>query len=908
MKKITQKLILFLTFGLFAFSLNAQTFYYEDFRYENTGRGFTVQKVALDGQAAGDVGKRVADVVDAADSSPVFDITSRPATRTPNGATREQRAISFKNVSGTDPAFVNHEIEAWALMTNQDLSSVNSPKVSFWTQQRSVVGSGSSITVWVSQNYTHGNLPSTATWTNETVNITGAIATAGVSPLTYVKGEIDLSAYTGTGVTVAFKIVTDNTAYSSGVSQHGTYYISDVTFDAERENVLPGAFSALNSSATGQTSIFNTPSASISDANFSNTTKWADVLTTTGSVPRLANGTLIPVDEGYKFEVADKYNPIAVSEVRYKLVNGTSNKGTVSGVAKQSTWKVQGSNDDSTWDDISAERGMFSSNSGTTEYTFPLTVTKAYRYYRFVLAEAWTPNQQYTALQQLDFTVASLWTGTTDSDWGKTTNWNTGAVPTTHGVIIPSGITNYPTIATGTTVSTSNITIESGASLIAEGTSTVGGNVTYKRNLTFSAGSLEGWHLVGSPVTGQAYDNNYATANTLATSGTKRGLATYNNGVASGNWSYLEDNDSNSGTFGKATGYSIKTSATADISFTGTLNTTDPETKSITIGAGTPYNLIANPFTAYINAKTFLELAANTGKLTSETIWVWNPSTKNYDAKLSGDASTFIIAPGQAFFVSCSTAGDLEFVESNQSHSGTDTFLKSSSRSEIQLNITDGELYRYAKVYYTSNATKSFDNGYDGETFGGVANLFDISTQLLDNNNGKSFQIQSLPNSDLETMVIPLGVKAVAGKEITFSAEALNLPLGIKVFLEDKLTNTFTRLDEANSNYKITLKEALDGVGRFYLHTKQSSVLSTNDSFLENVSIFKVTNSSLRITGLKQGTTSVKLFNILGKQVLTNTFNANGVKEITLPRLANGVYVVQLITESGKLNKKIILE
>ena len=39
-------------------------------------------------------------------------------------------------------------------------------------------------------------------------------------------------------------------------------------------------------------------------------------------------------------------------------------------------------------------------------------------------------------------------------------------------------------------------------------------------------------------------------------------------------------------------------------------------------------------------------------------------------------------------------------------------------------------------------------------------------------------------------MVIPVGIKAAAGKEITFSAEAMNIPDGINVYLEDKnITN-----------------------------------------------------------------------------------------------------------------------
>ncbi len=41
---------------------------------------------------------------------------------------------------------------------------------------------------------------------------------------------------------------------------------------------------------------------------------------------------------------------------------------------------------------------------------------------------------------------------------------------------------------------------------------------------------------------------------------------------------------------------------------------------------------------------------------------------------------------------------------------------------------------------------------------------------------------------------------------------------------------------------------------------------------------------------------------------MSSSFKSNGVKDISLPKLAKGVYIVQLTTEAGKLNKKIILE
>ena len=157
-------------------------------------------------------------------------------------------------------------------------------------------------------------------------------------------------------------------------------------------------------------------------------------------------------------------------------------------------------------------------------------------------------------------------------------------------------------------------------------------------------------------------------------------------------------------------------------------------------------------------------------------------------------------------------------------------------------------------------------------------------------------------------MVIPIGLIVDANKEISFSAEALNLPADINVYLEDRLTNTFTRLDEANSSYKVTSDVVLDGIGRFYIHTKTSSALSVDTVNMDNISIYKTNNSNLRVVGISQGKASIKLYSILGKQVFENSFTSNGVQDITLPALSSGIYIVQLETETGSLNKKITLE
>jgi hypothetical protein len=98
--------------------------------------------------------------------------------------------------------------------------------------------------------------------------------------------------------------------------------------------------------------------------------------------------------------------------------------------------------------------------------------------------------------------------------------------------------------------------------------------------------------------------------------------------------------------------------------------------------------------------------------------------------------------------------------------------------------------------------------------------------------------IQSLPKQ-FENIMIPLGINALSRKEIVFSIETLNLPKDVKVFLEDREINTFTRLDLSNSSYKITLKNDLNGTGRFYLYTSYNALGLNDDLSLNEIYMYK---------------------------------------------------------------------
>ena len=211
-----------------------------------------------------------------------------------------------------------------------------------------------------------------------------------------------------------------------------------------------------------------------------------------------------------------------------------------------------------------------------------------------------------------------------------------------------------------------------------------------------------------------------------------------------------------------------------------------------------------------------------------------------------------------------------------------------------------------ADIFYINGTTTGFDNGYDSSIFGGVSNSFAIYTHSVANGNGRNLGIQSLPDNNYESMVIPVGINASSGSTITISGNTVNLPTGIKVFIEDKNDNSFTLLD-SSSDFTTTLTSDLNGIGRFYLHTS-SQALSVDEVNVDNISIYSTNTDYLRVVGLQSGTAKLKLYNILGSQILSTSFTGNGLNEIPVHNIKSGIYIVQLETENGKLNKKVIIE
>ncbi|CAM1361490.1 conserved protein of unknown function [Tenacibaculum soleae] len=481
------------------------------------------------------------------------------------------------------------------------------------------------------------------------------------------------------------------------------------------------------------------------------------------------------------------------------------------------------------------------------------------------------------------------WTGTINNNWTTAGNWNTNTIPTNSAnVIIPSGVTNYPTVSSAVTVNSINIV--SGASLIAN--ATVNAPVTYNRNLPTT-----NWYLVAPPVNNETTQDIIANHTFATGSGANIGIGAYNNDHATNTWNYL--NISSTGPVISGTGASMKLDAPGDVSITGNINVTNVAIP-VSMGSRDNFNLIGNPFTSYINSAV---LAGDNSVIENGTFWLWDGS----QYQTYNNASPINIAPAQGFFVEANTNTNIVFSTANQSHQSSDTFMRQAPKPSFELFLENDGNKKSTKVFYVANKTAGFDKGYDSKMFNGVTHDFAVFTELLENNEGKKLAIQTLPDSNYQKMIIPVGIIGKAGEQITFSINSKNIPSGIQLYLEDRENNVFTNL--SNKNYTVSLKSNTNNSGQFYIHTSAKKPNNTDiKEDIQNVTIYKSINNNITISGLQTDKYSVNIYSILGKKIMTSEFKATGTHVVKLPKIASGIYVIELSSSLGKVNKKIILE
>jgi hypothetical protein len=512
-------------------------------------------------------------------------------------------------------------------------------------------------------------------------------------------------------------------------------------------------------------------------------------------------------------------------------------------------------------------------------------------------------NNGYPYLQANPPAMPTLtWDGSTSTVWEVTTNWTPEIVPTTsYNVTIPD-VTNDPVIASGTTASCNNLTINSGASLTVQSTAsgtgslitngTVTGNMTIQRYVTGSTNLEQNkYHLVSVPL----HPDNNSLSDLFV------GSYLYEYLPATNAWNGL--NTPTTTSLSENTGYMIyypNTSTT--YTFTGQPNT-GSFTPTVTYpgnSGGSNFALVPNPYPSNIDWNAS---SGWTKTNIGSTVWAYNPTFGNY-ATWNGSSATNggsrYISVGQAFFVqTTATSPSLVMGNGVRTHTGA-AFLKNGNilASQLRIKADAGGMADEALVGFSSQSTGGYDAADDALKLYGAANAPQLYT--VGDNHELSINNSGALNGNAE---ISLNYKnETEGEAVLTFSQIENFPSNVSIYLNDELTGQTINL--RNQPVYSFSHQAANAANRFKLVF--GSAIGIDDSPEANNRMW-ITNNTLYISTPKPSGQSalIEIYNTAGQMVLSQSVVLNDLT--TLKLNMNGPVVARLTTNGAVLTVKGIV-
>ena len=492
-------------------------------------------------------------------------------------------------------------------------------------------------------------------------------------------------------------------------------------------------------------------------------------------------------------------------------------------------------------------------------------------------------------------------------------------------------IKDYIQVDGGTFTTNNNLTLKANNTLSARVASmslgSISGNVTVE---TYIPGGTTGWSLWGAnglpslivsdweaqiPLTCSDCPNTCYSAGGVFFSS----IQGWNESSSFAN-AYLTNISKNDAiTSGKGfwvyVGSTSSTSIAYTLSSTGSLNQgniTFPITKS-----NNNFNLIANPYASPIDFDLF---RAQNSSLITTSMYGYNADVAQMGTYVSpaGGANNGvnrIIPAGQAFFVECTSSGNVTFTEAMKTSDNTSAnpVLRPSSLStNLKLKIkgfngnTDETIISSSPM-----ASIDYDPNYDGKklslapkNFGAPLlnnNATSISTKIGNDN----FAVNNV-GAIYNTLTIPLLAKASVTGQYTISAEDVLNYAGC-VIIKDKISNTFT--DLKINPYVFTLNDSTSSP-RFELilcpFNKSVSVKELNES--NNILISQDENGAFVKTFFEQNTkTVISVYNILGQKIAKDIIlnEASAITRLDINN-HNQILFVKVVANNQSLTKKIV--
>ena len=183
---------------------------------------------------------------------------------------------------------------------------------------------------------------------------------------------------------------------------------------------------------------------------------------------------------------------------------------------------------------------------------------------------------------------------------------------------------------------------------------------------------------------------------------------------------------------------------------------------------------------------------------------------------------------------------------------------------------------------------------------------FDVYTRLVEDN-GVDFDIQWLPGNSNDSYEIPVGLDAVSGGEVVFSAQTNELPFGYDLMIEDRLANSFADLKDG-AIYAADVEAGAAGTGRFFLHVGAGVQTNVEKDINNNdLSVYTV-DQNLYIKGNVDSDAEISVYSIDGR--LMNRFGASSqsLNRLSISDYSPGVYFVKVMDANKYKPVKFVVE
>jgi len=490
---------------------------------------------------------------------------------------------------------------------------------------------------------------------------------------------------------------------------------------------------------------------------------------------------------------------------------------------------------------------------------------------------------------------------------------------------------SYLTVSNNLTVNSGgSLTIKSSengtSSFIFEGTST--GNVTFQRYVDEAGSKGYTWHYVSSPVSGQAFSGTWMTNNSILFNDPAYQLYRWDEDTDY--WIYYGYTGSVPEDFGDATfidarGYAATRTAAGELSFTGTIRTSNVTyAATYTTGKGEGFNLVGNPFTSSLMATTTASatlnfLTVNTALLDDsfEALYIWDEQTgytgsqNDYKVISNGTISGYTsidqhyISPGQAFMVKVvSLGGNLAFNTDMQAHNNA-TFYKNNEDvwPSVELIVENNELFNSTAIGFNENMTPGLDPSYDVGKMKGNPDIA-LYTKLVEDN-GVDFAIQALPPINNQEVEVKIGLDVSQAGNYNFKlTDSENFDETISIKLEDKETGELIDFREIEE-YSFNISQAGEIRERFVLHFNNATGIEDQIPETENIR-FYVYDNKLYIIDKEFKNGTIQLYNLIGQPVMEKRYSGRVITiDLDLP---TGYYFVRIITEKKSISGKIYIE